>query len=233
MAHNAFDFVLVVLAVVILPALSVLMGRGLTGAPAGSLVPRYLFTTVRGWFVVGLVSLDWWWNGRPLAWLGLGIPIGLYGWVGLGVDALLALAMASQLVRPLTALKPERLAALRRQMAEIKILPRTQSEFLAFLLVAVTAGVWEELLYRGFLFWFFAGSGTIASIAISTIVFGAGHLYQGVRGAMRAFLLGLVFALAYAATGSLWWLILVHAMVDVFGGINGRRLAKLPQAVPA
>ncbi len=229
MGHNAFDLVLIVLAVVILPGLSILMGRRLAGAPAGSLVPRYAFTVVRGWAVVALVMVGWWWNGRPFAWLGLDIPVSLYGLVGLGLDAVLALVMVSQLLRPLSSLKPDRLAVLRRQMAEIKILPRTRGEFLFFLPVAVTAGVWEELLYRGFLFWFFSGFGIVVSILVSTVAFGAGHLYQDVRGAARAFLLGLVFASAYAMTQSLWWLIVIHAMIDVFGGINGRRLSKLPE----
>ena len=229
--HNALDLLLVALAIVVLPALSILAGRRLDGAPSASLVPRYWFTIVRGWLVVALVA--WVWRDRPLSWLGFDMPIGLLGLVGLGVVAMIAIAMLAQLTRPLQAQKPERLAALKKQMAEIKILPRTPSEFQVFLLVAVTAGVWEELLYRGFLFWFFAEYGLVASVAISTIAFGAGHLYQGVRGGMRAFALGLAFAVAYALTSSLWWLIAIHALVDIFGGVTGRRLSKLPETANA
>jgi uncharacterized protein len=229
--HSVFDFLLVALAIVVLPALSILAGRRIDGAPTASLVPRYWFTIARGWLVVALIA--WVWRARPPPWLGFDMPIGYLGLVGLGVVAMLAIAMLVQLTRPLAAQKPERLAALKRQMAEIKILPRTQGEFRVFLLVAVTAGVWEELLYRGFLFWFFAEYGIVASVAISTISFGAGHLYQGVRGGVRAFVLGLAFACAYALTSSLWWLIAIHALVDLFGGITGRRLSQLPETASA
>ena len=105
-------------------------------------------------------------------------------------------------------------------MKEIKITPRSRREFIVFLLVAITAGVWEELLYRGFLLWFLVPYvGLIAALVLSSLIFGVGHVYQGWRGIPRTAAIGLIFAIAYAWSGSLWWVMLAHTILDIYGGI--------------
>ena len=112
-------------------------------------------------------------------------------------------------------------------LARLKITPRTRSELAVFLGVAVTAGVWEELLYRGFLMWFLLPAGVAAAVIGSSLIFGLGHAYQGGRGILVTAAVGLVFAIAYALTTSLWWLMLAHALVDIYGGIAAYRLHRL------
>jgi uncharacterized protein len=98
-------------------------------------------------------------------------------------------------------------------------LPHTDAERYHFWLLAITAGICEEILYRGFLLGFLrAWSGIIAAIVISSIVFGWGHVYQGYRHVPRTAFVGLFFAFVVVLTKSLWPAILIHAAIDLHSG---------------
>lgn len=231
------DTFLLVFAVAIMPAISALRGWQLARTPAErrNLTARYWQTLLRGWLVAVVVVVVWYAARRPLATLGLDWPIGMRGVWGFVFDALLAVVSAMQLAKlpQLARNSPEKAkAALKR----LKITPRTREQLTVFLAVAVTAGVWEELLYRGFLMWFLAPAGVAVAVIVSSLIFALGHAYQGIRGMLVIAVVGLVFAVAYAATGSLWWLMLAHALVDIRGGLAAYRLHRLlarPVAIPS
>jgi uncharacterized protein len=98
------------------------------------------------------------------------------------------------------------------------MLPVTREERRWWLVVSVTAGICEEIVYRGFLIPYFMGAPAYFSItlamAASSVVFGLGHIYQGVRGAIGTAVLGMVFAILFVMTGSLWAPIALHALID-------------------
>jgi membrane protease YdiL (CAAX protease family) len=231
--QTAFDLLLVAYVVLVLPALSVRNGRAMAAAPDAPLAPCYLRMMLRGWLAAAAVGALWLFTRRPLATLGIDIPLGTRGELGLAVAAAaLLFAAIVQLLLP-RLMTPERRERLRGQMRAIKILPRSTLELALFLGVSLTAGVWEELVYRGFLIWFIAPyAGLIGAVVLSTLVFGIGHSYQGWRGARNAGTLGLLFAIGYALTGSLWWLIAIHALVDAFGGLLAWRALRLPELAP-
>ena len=91
--------------------------------------------------------------------------------------------------------------------------------------LAVTAGVCEELLYRAFLIWYvtqFTGTtalGLAAAVTISSIAFGAGHLYQGPVGAGKTAGFAAVAGTLYVISGSLWIVMALHVFVDVALGM--------------
>ncbi len=232
--QSPLDLVPFVLAVLVLPLFSIFNGRVIARAPDASLIPRYAQTIARGVIVTLLLLGLWRWTGRPLATLGLDIPVGESGLIMLGAVALAALVLGGQLVFLLKITKPARLAALRSQVRDLKILPRNTRELFVFLIVAMMAGIWEELLYRGFLLWFLEPYITLwGAAAVSTAVFALGHIYQGWKGLPRAGGLGLLFAVGYVFSGSLWWLIALHALIDLFGGLAAWRVMRLPAAAPA
>src|SRR5690606_14518059 len=87
----------------------------------------------------------------------------------------------------------------------IHLLPRNRAERLGFAGLAVTAGVTEELIFRGFLLSVLAaatGSAWFAA-AVASALFGFLHSYQNLAGALRAGLLGFGLALPVMASGSL------------------------------
>ena len=109
-------------------------------------------------------------------------------------------------------------------MAE-RILPQSTKELIPFLALALTAGICEEFLYRGFAMAAFgrAGFPIWASVVVSSILFGAAHVYQGRGGAIGTGLLGLLFGAFRSILGSLVPVAAWHAAVDVVAGIAGQR----------
>jgi membrane protease YdiL (CAAX protease family) len=114
------------------------------------------------------------------------------------------------------------------------LLPRTPSERRWFALLAVTAGICEELLYRGFglaaLRWVASDVRTPALILISGAAFGFAHLYQGRLGVTLTGVLGAYLAWIVIATGSLVPVMLLHALLDL--RILGLPLESVPVVTP-
>jgi len=106
-----------------------------------------------------------------------------------------------------------------------RILPRTTRELVPFLALAVTAGLCEEFLYRGFAMAVISQAGLPTGLVIlfSSVLFGLAHLYQGRAGFVSTMVLGLLFGISRAALGSLVPVIVWHAGVDVVAGIVGPR----------
>ena len=229
-AHPWYDLALLAFAVVFMPAMSVIAGRQLAKSGGDSLIPRYWFTLSRGWLAVAAVVAVWWFAQRPFVQLGLDIPVGIRGQAGFLVTAIAAVVAGWQ-IRRLRTLSDEDVDKALARIGYLKIVPRNRAELSVFLLVALTAGVWEELVYRGFLLWLLMPIiGVPGAIAASAAVFGIGHAYQGIRGVIATALVGLVFALLYAWTASLWWLMLAHALIDVYGGVVTYTLHRMAAA---
>jgi len=233
-AHGVADIALLLFAALAMPAFAAWSAVRLKKAPPQSLIPRYAQTIVRGWVVALIVLAVWMFSRRPFAGLGLDWPIGIWGKTGLALDAAAAAFLLVQFVRLPKLVRSEDFPKYDRMIRALKIMPRTRPELMLFFAVAVTAGVWEELLYRGFLLWFFSPDlGVIGAVLVSSFLFGLGHIYQGWRGVPRTALIGLVFAAAYVLTKSLWWLMLAHALLDVYGGALGYRLTVLAKTAGA
>jgi uncharacterized protein len=222
--HTALDFLLLFLAAFVMPLLSAITGRQLQRRSGVPLIRRYWLTIIRGWMVVALIVFAWFWARRPFATLGLDWPISFWGEIGFIATALMALYFFVQLVR-VPKLAGANLDKWADRMQTLKITPGTHDELLVFILVAITAGVWEELLYRGFFIWFLMPlTGAAGAAVISSAIFGIGHLYQGRTGVVYTALVGLAFAVFYLLTQSLWWLMAAHAIVDIYGGTLVYRL---------
>jgi uncharacterized protein len=102
------------------------------------------------------------------------------------------------------------------------MMPVTTSERLWWALVSVTAGVCEELLYRGFLLQYLRGHlyggpalGITLAWLLSSLAFGCGHIYQGATGVVRTMIAGLMLGLLAILTGNLLVPIVVHCVLDL------------------
>lgn len=107
-----------------------------------------------------------------------------------------------------------------RQLAPLGFfLPGTAEERLWFVLVSISAGVCEEILFRGFLIRYFQAGPyhltVVFAVLVSCAFFGTAHFYQGALGVLQTALLGLLFAFLFLATGSLTWPVLAHVATDL------------------
>jgi membrane protease YdiL (CAAX protease family) len=106
-----------------------------------------------------------------------------------------------------------------------KIFPNTNSEVVLFAALSVTAGLCEEFLYRGFVFGALSHIHfpVAAVLAISSVMFGLAHAYQGRGGMAGTLVLGTVFGTARILYDSLVPVVLWHAVIDIVAGLAGRR----------
>jgi membrane protease YdiL (CAAX protease family) len=119
---------------------------------------------------------------------------------------------------------PEKLRQRFQAMAE-RILPRRGNEMALFFVVAVTAGICEEFLYRGFAMAVFirAGLPSWIVVVLSSLLFGLAHLYQGRSGLLGTSLLGAVLGAARWTWGSVIPVVVWHTAVDLVAGVFGYR----------
>jgi membrane protease YdiL (CAAX protease family) len=113
-----------------------------------------------------------------------------------------------------------------------KIMPQTRRETLIYALLAGTAGVSEEFLYRGFVFMAcvrmivnYGPPNALAAI-LSSVWFSLAHWYQGRRGVITTFVVGLIFVSIRIWTGSLIPAIAAHIGIDLVVGICASRFLR-------
>jgi membrane protease YdiL (CAAX protease family) len=154
--------------------------------------------------------------------IGLRWEFSLANWSGSLLLLMIAVAMIVHIARVKnTPLKRDLLA---QQMQVHKwMMPTNPKEFRWFTLgVSMAAGICEELLFRGFLLSLFGeGATLVLGVAISSLLFGLCHVYQGWSNVIRTGILGLVLSLVYLASDSIIIAMVLHALMDIYGGILG------------
>jgi membrane protease YdiL (CAAX protease family) len=115
---------------------------------------------------------------------------------------------------------PEKLEHVRQQSGDLcGIAPHSSTEQRVFVLLSFTAGICEEILFRGLLLAILAAAvGTWPAVILSSAIFGLGHAYQGWTGIGKTTAAGLVMALLAVGSGSLFIPMLLHAIGDLTSG---------------
>jgi membrane protease YdiL (CAAX protease family) len=205
--------------------------RKVSGGDVGARTRVYSITMAWLWLATIFVAGRWWLLARPCTALWLLPPRGwrlLAGTLAFLAGAALWLLQTRSLAR----LSAQKRALLRQRSGHLlALVPHTTAEYRWFVGLSVTAGICEELLYRGFLVWalqHWVGLGWAA--AVSVMVFGAAHAYQG-KDVVRPTLAGAVLQGIALLTQSILPGILVHAMLDVMSGTSGYIL--LRESAPA
>jgi len=184
-------------------------------ADPGARLHHYRRGIAGEWISVALIVLIGLLAGHTVGSIGLQAPIDTWFSAQLIAEVALLLLVTTMFMR-----HPRFLDPLRRQARGfLALLPRTRQERLTFAALAVTAGICEEIVFRGFGFAYvrFLWPGVTDGwlIVITSVAFGLAHLYQGPRGVVLTGLAGAAFASMTITTGSLVPAIVVHAMVDL------------------
>ena len=181
----------------------------------GARLRHYRRGIVGEWAAVGLLVVIGVLAGRSPA------SVGLTGGTHPGAATAEVLEVAVVLAASAVVFRAPALRSTIQRQARgfVALLPRTVDERTAFALLAVTAGVCEELIFRGFgiayVRWLWPGATHFWLIAITSAAFGLAHLYQGVRGVLLTGLVGAVLASLVLATGSLLPAMVIHALIDL------------------
>jgi len=217
------DHVLVFVIAVVHPVLGYfsfqrLMMRAATGMRIDRL-RLYNGTLASHWVLFAFAIAIWTTAGRTPS--GLGMTITLHG--GFVLAAVLTAAGIALLLRQLNQVVSSGIDQLRRLRAQLGnvevILPASLTELNRFTWVALTAGIVEETLWRGYLFWYLQHFMPLwAAALVSTVGFGLAHAYQGFGNVPRIIAVGAAFAVLYMLSGSIWLPILLHAIVDLVQG---------------
>jgi uncharacterized protein len=184
-------------------------------------VSLYLSTIAFQWIATGAVAWRAWAHGFARRDLGLVSP------------DLAAFAVSLAGAAALTTLQwfnLRRMGRMSNRVGQFKqlaraIMPQSNVEFVAFVGLAVTAGICEEFLYRGFTFAVLTKLGlpTWTVVLGSAILFGVAHLYQGRSGLLGTTLLGAIFGVGRVLWVTLLPIMAWHAAVDIIAGIAGPR----------
>lgn len=181
-------------------------------------VKHYTQTIQLLWGISLPILVIWAASGRDWGALGFQIETGMMAMAGWGLAALVALFFVSQYTMVVRSESMRH--QLRDGMAANKIMsnfmPQTEAERRVFNLMGISAGIAEEIVFRGFLIWAFSSFLPIwAAAGLALAVFTALHMYQGLSQLPAIFVLGALVTLVYLLSGSLWPAIAVHVFVDV------------------
>jgi membrane protease YdiL (CAAX protease family) len=225
-----FDHALFLVLAVLFPVRAARFGlRPLQRASAEDL-PRVKLEVYRRaialqWLVAAGTAVGWLAAGR--SWSALGLvprPGGGLAGVGLGLAIVLAILARQGRLTPTDAAALEHVRERTRHLE--RMLPATRRERSWFFALAGTAGVCEEVLYRGYAIWYLAAwswlylpdHAFLAAAVVSSLVFGSGHAYQGLRGMLLTAAVGGFLAAVYWITRSLFAGMLIHALMDLHAG---------------
>ncbi|HYL86092.1 MAG TPA: type II CAAX endopeptidase family protein [Candidatus Angelobacter sp.] len=222
-----WDFWLIFLALgVILPWRGRARMKKLLAMPTVSSIERlvlYASTIAFQWVAVVVVGWRTWAHRYSAAQLGLIVPdrprIVIASVLGAATIATLQWLNLRRVGRlPIESRGP-------LQAIAERILPQSALELLPYLALAITAGLCEEFLYRGFAMAALSNAGLQAwsAVLVSSVLFGLAHSYQGRGGMVMTLVVGLVFGVSRLAYHSLVPAIFWHCAVDVVAGVAGMR----------
>lgn len=160
--------------------------------------------------------------------IGLDLPISRYGQWGLLFCALLfTIPFGWTWVLERAGKGEEKNDAYLAKIRDNEMIPRAPRELALFMVLSLLLGFGWELLYRGFLMLVLPPvTGTVGAVILTSLAYGIGHGFQGWGQIIGSIVSAFLFTLAYVLTGSLWWLMVLHAALPLFMGISGYRALK-------
>ncbi|MEL6834261.1 MAG: CPBP family intramembrane glutamic endopeptidase [Bacteroidota bacterium] len=180
------------------------------------------------WLLAAGAAGVWWFNDRSWELIGLTL-----GWVQpAGISAIVLLVFIvlylGETIMELNNSEHREEAAAQMQ-SELGFLPKTAYEYFHFIFLALTAGICEEFIFRGYFIRYFqcllADDYTYTlAILVPALIFGFVHFYQGWQAVIKIGAMAIMFGYIFVQTNSLWLLMVIHALIDLIGGLIAWRL---------
>jgi hypothetical protein len=189
------------------------------------LTANYSLTIAYEWFLAALAIwglhlrkvpvrqlLGEWQPGKRAWFADLGVALGYW------MCALLVLGLLGKALVKLSGshIDPQKIGDITQKLA-----PVTGLEMILFLVLSISAGICEELVFRGYLQQQCArlGGGVWVGVVVSALVFGGAHGYEGVAGVLLISAYGAMFGVLALWRRGLRTGMIAHAWHDTLSGI--------------
>ncbi len=196
-----------------LPVLAVIQLRALSNVQLPNLprIPVYLSSATTLWLLCIAAILAAQYSGFTPAMIGLGVvPFELFlVWTVFGVGSAALLAVVGHFLEQ------------REAPLLLHLLPITRREQIVFAGLSITAGLCEEVVFRGFLLAALMPlvGNALFALLVSSFLFGLLHAYQQPFGVFRAALLGAALGVPYLVSGTILPSMAAHTIIDLLGGL--------------
>ncbi len=193
------------------------------GGPPGRLTFDYLMSIAYEWTLAAFVLLGIRLRRIPLRRLLGDRRPGLRAWAGDFAVALVFWAIANltlALGQMLLDGWRSHIGLSRIADAAARLAPATAAEMALYLALSVSAGMCEELIFRGYLQQQFIGvtGRAWAGVALAALVFGSAHGYEGAAGVLLIAVYGAMFGVLALMRRRLRTGMIAHAWHDSIGG---------------
>ncbi len=183
-------------------------------------ISMYVQSIIFQWILVGLILLSLFYNGDSLDKVGLDFldqPLMILGLFGGG---LLSLWIFDNYDIPKLNLEKFR----KKNKDLLYLFPTNQKEHNWTVAISFTAGICEEIIFRGFTFWQLSQFLPITpSILIVNLLFALSHFATKMKNMVFAFLFGIFWSITFIYTGSLWLAMLMHIIIDLYSLTRGKK----------
>lgn len=187
-------------------------------------IAMYYGNSMMLWIPTLIVLALWWLLGRDLIDLGFHWPMAALSDMAMGLLGLFILLYSLDVVSEIYT--PEKRHKTQQHwIKHTPFLPSNIREVSHFMVLAITAGITEEIIFRAYFMkyvWALLGESLAAqviSVLLPAAVFAIVHLYQGKKTVLKILVMACLFGMVYLLTQSLWYLIVLHILVDVIGGL--------------
>lgn len=182
-------------------------------------VRLYRETFAGEWIAFAVLVGTWLYLDRSFAELGFVAPGGRDFWIGVALLVAVCGFLVYSWLRAVAMTDNDKTRQ-RESFGDLAhFMPQSNREYRSFFGLSITAGIVEETIYRGFVFWYLAQLMPLwAVVLVSSLAFGLGHSYQGAGGIVRVTLIGIAAGALYLYSGSIWLPIVAHALLDILQG---------------
>jgi len=208
-------------AIILLALLGISIAGALPGVSSHGRVAGYVLAMIFEWAVTGFI-----WYGLSRRGISISELVGGSWARPLAVVRDIGIALGFLVIATLVLSGLGYLLKADSNQATRNMLPRGPTEVVVYLLLVLTAGFCEELIFRGYLQRQFTALTRAATggIVLQSIAFGASHGYQGWKSMLLITVFGVMFGLLAHWRRSLRPGIIAHFLQDGVGGLLLRYL---------
>lgn len=219
------DHILVWIFGIIIPFLSGMQSDKLKGEIHFDTTSRrrlYLNNAFMLMISAGVIMISWAFHKRPFTQLGLNSNIHFTA----AVIFIIGIFTAAYIVDlRISQWKRKQDDSNEEWFDQASFLPEQNNELPAYIVLCLAAGIFEEIIYRGFMTTYFLPDKQIdmaqfiLRLSAPAALFSMAHYYQGWKAVMKIFIFSILLSLLYVQSGSLLINMILHFLVDLVSGL--------------